>query len=466
MTSFELNLDGLVGPTHQYSALSVGNRASMLSGGSISRPREAALQGLAKMKFLADQGVPQAVLPPQERPDLEILGRLGFEGSPEVALRTAASEALPLLRACSSASSMWAANAATTTPSVDALDGRVHFTPANLVTNLHRSIEAAATGWVLRAIFPDSEAFAHHDPLPASGTLSDEGAANHMRLAGGHESKGLHIFVFGRRALSAPADRRAGASPAPVDGLPPQPSPERFPARQTREASEAIARLHQIDPRQVLFVQQNPEAIDQGIFHNDVIATANESFFFYHESAFLDTDNVIEDLRERYARLSERDLSIHCVREDEVSVSEAVKTYLFNSQIVTLPGGDMLLLAAEECRQSPAIVSILERLVDDPTCPVKRVAYMDLNQSMRNGGGPACLRLRVVLTQQEMQRMHPPVLLTQALYERLRDWVLKHYRERLRPEDLGDPQLLRESRAALEDLTRILHLGPIYHFQQ
>src|SRR4029077_2346121 len=91
-----------------------------------------------------------------------------------------------LLVAAYSASAMWAANAATVSPSADTADGRVHFTPANLPTQLHRSIEPPVTSAVLRQIFPEGEYFAHHDPLPASEEFADEGAANHMRLAPSH----------------------------------------------------------------------------------------------------------------------------------------------------------------------------------------------------------------------------------------------------------------------------------------
>jgi succinylarginine dihydrolase len=457
-SAVELNLDGLVGPTHLYGALSTGNRASMLSGGSQSNPREAALQGLAKMQYLADLGVPQAVLPPQERPDLETLARLGFSGAAATVLRRAARDALPLLRACSSASSMWAANAATTTPSADARDGRVHFTPANLVTNLHRAIEAPATSRLLRAIFPDPAFFAHHPPLPSAGSLSDEGAANHMRLCSSHGARGLHVFVFGRRGIGEMA-----ASAATVQG---DTLPGRFPARQTEEASEAVARSHQLRAGQVLFLQQDSEAIDQGVFHNDVIATANQSFLLYHERAFVDADRAVEAMRRRYTRLCQGELRVHRVSTREMSLAEAVKSYLFNSQIVQLSGGGMLLLAANECRESPAALGVLEQLIEDPISPIEQVEYIDLNQSMRNGGGPACLRLRVVLTQEEFQQVHAPVLLTRELYQRLREWVVKHYRDRLAVDDLGDPQLLREGQAALEELTQLLQLGTLYRFQQ
>jgi len=80
-TGLELQLDGLVGPTHHFGGLSVGNLASMRHAGWQSRPRQAALQGLAKMRQVLALGVPQAVLPPS--PDLRSGGcvRLVFVGA-------------------------------------------------------------------------------------------------------------------------------------------------------------------------------------------------------------------------------------------------------------------------------------------------------------------------------------------------------------------------------------------------
>ena len=198
LTAHEVNFDGIIGPTHNYAGLSFGNLASQKHGHTTSNPREAALQGLAKMKFLADLGVKQAVLPPQRRPDLGMLRRLGFGGSDADVLWNAWKQEPRLLAAAYSASSMWAANAATITPSMDAADGRLHFTPANLVTNFHRSIESFATGATLKAIFADKTAFVHHDPLPASSFLADEGAANHTRLCSTHGTAGIELFVYGR----------------------------------------------------------------------------------------------------------------------------------------------------------------------------------------------------------------------------------------------------------------------------
>src|SRR5262245_53014556 len=150
MRSSEVNFDGIVGPTHNYAGLSYGNIASLKSKLTVSNPRQAALEGLEKMKFLMDLGVQQAVLPPHERPHLPTLRALGYSGSDAEILSKVQKDDPVLLTACSSASAMWAANAATVSPSADSSDRRVHFTPANLVTQFHRSIEPSMTARVLR----------------------------------------------------------------------------------------------------------------------------------------------------------------------------------------------------------------------------------------------------------------------------------------------------------------------------
>ena len=243
--AFEVNFDGLVGPTHNYAGLAFGNIASVRHGLTRSNPRAAFLEGLSKMKLLADLGVKQAVLPPHERPDLQTLRRLGFQGNDEQVLIFAAKDAPLLFASCYSSSSMWTANAATVAPSADTRDGRVHFTAANLVSQVHRSIEAVFTSRVLQTIFNDDRLFAHHSPLPGGAVIADEGAANHTRLCRRYRESGIHLFVYGREGFN-PAER----------------GPSTFPARQTKEASRAIARLHQLDPDRTLFFRQNPEAID------------------------------------------------------------------------------------------------------------------------------------------------------------------------------------------------------------
>lgn len=452
MSAREVNFDGLVGPTHTYSGLSHGNLASMTHRGAGSNPRAAALQGLAKMKALADLGVAQAVLPPHERPAIDVLRRLGFGGRDDASvLETAARQAPGLLAACGSASSMWVANAATVAPSADTADGRVHLTPANLTAKFHRSIEPPQTARTLRALFRDEACFVVHDPIPGGQAMGDEGAANHTRFAPGHTGPGLHFFVYGHEAFAA------GVAPARV---------RRFPSRQAREASEAVARGHRLDPGQQVFAQQHPEAIDAGVFHNDVIAVGNEHVLLHHECAFVRSSEVIDELRRHYAALHQgADLLCVEVPQDRVSLADAVGSYLFNSQLVTVAPGHMVLVAPQHCAETPSVRGYIEHLLTGGCPPLREVHYFDLGQSMHNGGGPACLRLRVVLTPSEIAALPPSVLLTDATYTALTDWVKRSYRDHLVPADLADPQLLTETRAALDDLTRLLGLGSIYPFQ-
>lgn len=446
MKPCEVNFDGLVGPTHNYGGLSYGNVASQSNSQQGSNPREAARQGLAKMKALMELGFTQGVLAPQERPDVAALRRLGFAGSDAEVIAQAARDAMPLLVASCSASSMWVANAATVSPSADTADGRVHFTAANLNCKFHRSIEHPTTSRVLQAMFADPAHFAHHEALPAVAQFGDEGAANHTRLCRGYGEAGVEFFVYGRSAFDARV-----------------PAPQKYPARQTLEASQAVARLHGLSEQGVVFAQQNPAVIDQGVFHNDVIAVGNGELLFHHQDAFLDSDRVLAELQTKLAARGGRLQAISVPRAD-VSVDDAVRTYLFNSQLLTRADGSMLLVVPEECRANPRVWSYLEQLTGQGT-GIAEVKVFDLKQSMRNGGGPACLRLRVALKPEELAAVNPGVILTPALHDTLNDWVERHYRDRLVEADMADPQLLIECREALDELTRILQLGSVYPFQ-
>lgn len=444
----EINFDGIVGPTHNYAGLSLGNVASLDNKGDISRPRDAALQGLAKAKALADRGIPQAVLPPHERPSIDALRSWGFRGRRDSDVLThAASTELEMLAAASSASAMWTANACTMTPSSDTGDGRAHFTPANLVSKLHRSIEAEFTECLLRAIFSDEEHFVVHPPLPSA--LPDEGAANHTRLCADPSGPGLHLFVHGKSSFD--------------DSLP---RPVKFPSRQSRESFETIARLHQIQRTQQLHLQQSPQAIDAGVFHNDVISVGNNDLFFFHEAAFLDEWQSIESLKTAFSDLTGSELKLICVGTNHLSLPAAVKSYLFNSQLIKTSEDSFLLVAPQECRDDKQVSMLLDYLIGESSNPLKEVLTFDLRESMRNGGGPACLRQRILLNDSEIRNMEGRLMLDDNLYAELVDWVRIHYREQLRPLDLGDPLLLEESRQALDELTQILQLPAIYPFQK
>jgi succinylarginine dihydrolase len=435
----EFQFDGLVGPTHHYAGLSPGNLASQAHAGEVSNPRAAALEGLAKMRRLYDLGVPQGVLPPQPRPSLSLLRRLGFHGRDPHVLSKALAEAPELLHAASSASSMWAANAATVVPSSDALDQRLHLLPANLVSLLHRSIEAESTERVLSRIFADTELFRVHPPLPACDALADEGAANHSRLVG--ERGVVHVFGWGRRAGSA--------------------RPERFPARQTHAASAAVARSCALPESATLLWQQRAAGIDGGAFHTDVLAVGNRNLLLLHEHAFVEPEALLTELTQRLGS----DFRAVLATDRELPLADAVAAYPFNSQLVTVPSGKMRILAPLEARENARALEFLERVrAEQPL--VEAVEYLSVNGSMKNGGGPACLRLRVPLTDAESGRLGARVLFDDALEASLRGIVQRRYRDRLQLADIADPALVEEARVALDELTQALGLGSVYDFQR
>ena len=447
MSAYEVNFDGLVGLTHNYSGLSFGNVASTSHKNATANPKLAALQGLAKMKALADLGFKQGVLPPQDRPCISTLRQLGFSGNNDAKiLQQAAQQAPHLLANVSSASPMWVANAATVSPSADTENGKVHFTVANLNAKFHRAIEAQTTSNALRAVFADEQFFSHHAALPQQSLFGDEGAANHNRLCAEYGAAGVEVFVYGRQANGGKAE------------------PQKYPARQTREASETVARLHQLDPQKTVFIQQNPAVIDQGVFHNDVISVSNGNVLFYHQEAFLDQISAFDEVQKKLQKLNTHFTPIE-VPSHQVSIADAVSSYLFNSQLLTKKDGKMLIVIPEEARENRRVWAYLNELIQSNT-PIDEIRIFDLRESMCNGGGPACLRLRVALNKAERQATNQHTLMNNALYLSLKGWINQHYRDRVSESDLADPQLLLENRQALDELTQIMALGSIYSFQQ
>lgn len=415
MALVEINFDGIIGPSHNYAGLSLGNIASASNAGDTSYPRAAALQGLAKMRHNLALGLTQGFLLPLPRPNAAFLAAIGADGS----------EDQRLLAAAWSASSMWTANAATVSPAPDTADGRCHLTAANLVTMPHRSQEWPDTVKQLRLAFADSAHFVVHDAVPAC--FGDEGAANHMRMGSGHDAPGIEIFVYGK------------------SGGP-------FPARQHEQASRAVARLHGLDPARTLFVEQNPEAIAAGAFHNDVVAVANERVLFTHEQAFADPDGTYAAIRER---LPEAEIVI--VPAAAVSLADAIKSYLFNAQLLTLPSGEMALVIPLEAWEHAAVRTWLDAMLAS-NGPIRRVLPVDVRQSMANGGGPACLRLRVVA---DPTRVDPRFLLDDAKIARIEAVVAAHWPQSLRPEQLGDPALAAQVIAARNELLKVLSLDEL-----
>lgn len=443
--SQEVNFDGLIGPSHNYGGLSHGNVASKNNALRISQPKEAALQGLQKMDYLRGLGLTQGVLLPQQRPHLPTLRRLGFSGSDKSIIEKASNQAPELLAQCYSASCMWTANACTVSPSADSADGKVHFTAANLSSMFHRSIEHETTTRLLQEIFQNSDYFTHHTALPAGSHFGDEGAANHNRFASDYDQSGIQLFVYGRYAFREN-----------------QLTTTRFPTRQTFEASRAIAQLHELDSSKVVYAQQNPKIIDAGAFHNDVVSVSNLNTFFMHEEAFVDAQQLMAELNAK----SDRDLEFIVVPTSMVSLEAAVKSYLFNSQLIKVPGASgMTLILPEESRENAEVYAYLQWLETQDTS-IQDIRFVDVRQSMQNGGGPACLRLRVALTDDELAAVNDRFILDDKLLAELNRWVEKHYRDQIKPEDLSDPNLAIETFAALDDLTRIFGLGSFYEFQR
>lgn len=441
----EMNFDGLIGNTHNYAGLSQGNLASTNNAKLLSHPRRAAKEGLAKMYRMHQLGLKQGILIPQERPHIPTLRQMGFSGTDQAVIEKAHKSTPGFLAMCYSASSMWAANAATVSPSSDTNDGRVHFTPANLKSMFHRSIEHNMTSNILKVIFNNDDHFCHHDALPGGIHLGDEGAANHNRLCTEYGEQGVELFVYGRHDFG------------------PSNTASRFPARQSLEASMAIARKHGLSSNKVVMACQSSQVINAGGFHNDVVSVSNKNVLFMHELAFADKASLFEQVKSAYG---EQPVHFIQVPEQRVSLDNAIKSYLFNSQLVEIPGREgMTLILPMESQENKSVYRYLLELIEQDT-PIKHLEFVDVRQSMRNGGGPACLRLRVVLNEQELAQVNPSFMVTDELFSTLNTWVDKHYRDELCSDDLADPDLLFESRIALDELTKIMKLGSFYEFQQ
>lgn len=421
----ELQVDGLPGPTHHFGGLSAGNLASLAHAGFSSRPRAAARQGLAKMRQVLALGVPQAWLPPLPRPDLALLRGAGFSGTDAEVLRAAATDPHQLHLATSSAF-MWTANCATVVPASDSADGRCHVIAANLVAMSHRAREGVPRAAQLRSLLANLDEVVVHDPLPALADLGDEGAANHSRVwAAG--APAVHLFVYGR----AGGERQT----------------TRLPARQTREAGAAVARLAALPDAQVMHVRQHPAAIDAGAFHNDVVMVGDGARVLLHAEAWADQAAVLAELRRRIPTLWVAEIA-----SADLTLSEAVASYLFNSQLLTTPHGVVLVAPAQAGEGRAG--AVVRRLIDDGF--ITRVLFLDLGQSMANGGGPACLRLRMPISAQTLARLAPGMLLDAARITVLEGWVDRHYRETLTRDELADPRLIDEWQRAQADLLLLI----------
>ena len=435
----ELNFDGLIGPTHNYSGLSEGNIASFKNSKRPSNPKTAALQGIKKMKLLMELGFPQGVLLPHERPHIDFLKSNGFSGNNEEVISAALKASPLLLNQSYSASAMWAANAATFSPSIDSLDSIAHITPANLHSMIHRRIESNFTFEQLKIIFNKSH-FKIHNPIESSDILTDEGAANHLRITNSHLEKGYQLFIYGKNSSQNSLD---------------------FVARQSKAASKMVSQLHNLDPDRTFFIKQAEKAINSGSFHNDIVSLSTENVFIFHEEAFEDCDNQLSAIKNKTADM---DYFFIKILKDEIPLDILVSSYLLNSQLVSSPDNGMTLIMPSEVKDYTECTIWLEKLKE--ISPVNNFEYVDIKQSMMNGGGPACLRFKIVVNEDEFNNINPNFLLSDELIVKLENLIQSSYRDHLSIDELGDPELLNESFTILDELTQIFCTGSIYNFQK
>ena len=436
----EVNFDGLIGPTHNYSGLSEGNNASKENYSSPSNPKKAALQGIKKAETLIAYGSQQGFFLPHERPFIPGLKKLGFNGTDEEILSLAFRHSKVLLNNFSSASSMWAANAATLSPSPDTQDNKIHLTPANLNSMFHRSIETEFTYQQCKIIFP-KEYFEIHNPAVSISGYGDEGAANHLRISKSDNEKGFEIFVYGESGFK-------------ID--------KTLVKRQALEVSRSIAINHKLDMENTFFLQQNHQAIEEGSFHNDIVSLSNKNVFIAHEDAFQNRDdlkkmlNILESKIDNFQYIE--------ISNSEIPLKDIISSYLLNSQLITNVDNEMQLILPEEVKEYDNCLSWLDKLKQ--ISDVKLFDYVDIRQSMMNGGGPACLRLKVILNDEELESLNQNFLMNNERLESIKLLIEKEYRDVLYPDDLKDPSLLDESRRVLDELTQIFGTGSIYEFQK
>jgi succinylarginine dihydrolase len=431
----EINIDGLVGPSHHFGGLGVGNVASHAHQNKVSHPRQAAVEGLHKAQLVASLGIPQFVLVPPIRPRLDLLSELGFQGTIPQLLDAARTTAPRALSAAYSSAFMWMANAATVTAASDSADGHLHCTPANLISSWHRGSEATERAMQLNSLLGALVKKQIHRPLPSILPLRDEGAANHMRLCDHSGHIGFNVFVYG----------------ADEDGAESQ-TTKRFLPRHTLAASQSIARLHQLASERTFFLQQHPMAIDAGVFHNDVIATSCDHLLLHHERAFLNGDSELSRLESQFEQACGRPLLRIIVSDTELPLTDAVRSYLFNSQLLRRSAGtarssnspSYILICPHHCEEIPTAANVITRWIADPNVPIDAVRFVRLAESMANGGGPACLRLRIMLESDAVQRLSSKNRLTTELFDKLNAAIEKWYPESLAFEDLGNSDFVAE----------------------
>ncbi|AMV32107.1 N-succinylarginine dihydrolase [Pirellula sp. SH-Sr6A] len=440
----EFNIDGLIGPTHHFGGLGVGNVASESNRNKIAHPRSAALEGLSKIRKLYELGVPQFYLPPPGRPNWDWMMALGFQSQDAKDWSRCAKQFPSLFSSSLSSSFMWMANAATCSSRVDTTDGIGRLVIANLAASLHRGQESPERHHQLRHLFQRLDTIEVIEALPSLVPLRDEGAANAMRCWNPSNHQGIYVFVFGETYQGITRSIASGETRV-QRGV--------YPSRQTSLASQLIARSLRIPDSRSVFVQQHPQAIDAGVFHNDVIATSHEDFLLLHERAYLDQSTELDRISETFRKECGGELSIFVITEDELPLSEAVATYLFNSQIVTRSDGSWCMFCPIECMTSPAVTQVLQRIQSQEP-RLGEIEFVSLRESMANGGGPACLRLRVYASDEEIEQIPLGARIQDESLFYLERLIASEYPDSVQLDDFLDLQLVNHCRRVSEAISQ------------
>ncbi|RAP29346.1 succinylarginine dihydrolase [Candidatus Marinamargulisbacteria bacterium SCGC AG-414-C22] len=419
--------DAVIGPTYHFGGLSFGNTHSMSHQQQRSYPKKTALEGLHKMQRVSQLGFKQYVLPPQPRQFLSLLKAFGLVGDSTTEIQQFYHDYPKQFSAIFSASAAWVANAFIATPSCDTASQRVHITPANLVSNDHRKLELCYTTQQLQQLFLDSDFFKVNQAVKQS--CPDEGAANMIRL--GTLTQGFYLFVYNVSQQD--------------------PCHTRFPGRQSKEALSFIVKKHGINADRVCYLQQSFRAVDAGVFHNDVIAFGDQDVLVVHEHAYEDQSRMLGMLQDYYNRFYEKPLTIVEIAEKDLSLATAVTTYFFNSQFVKCPNDSYVLICPDTCKEDASIQRVITLLSAQLQAPLQ-VTYVSVSESLQNGGGPACLRGFVALTDSERHAMNSVYEFTPQCAEKLISFVQSHYPTTLDCADLCDVGMIQECQDIVNQL--------------
>ncbi|RAP29456.1 hypothetical protein DID78_03615 [Candidatus Marinamargulisbacteria bacterium SCGC AG-343-D04] len=421
-------IDGLMGPSYHFGGLSLGNTWSETHFKEISFPKKAALEGLHKMFEVYSLGLHQYVLPPVRKDVSALFRSLGYDHFNSESLRELFSVNPYFVSSVFSSSSAWLANIGHVTPACDSFTHKMNVTPANLNYCFHRSCDVEGYRDLLSTLFENCHDVVLHRPITSS--FGDEGSANTVRLSAS-SGEGFFLYVYGKTV-----DRTYS---------------HKYPARQSKEAFDILVKQHHVS-RKFVMVQQSQEAIDAGVFHNDVICFGLENLLIVHESAFENQEEVMSYVKELYEETFSEDLQVIVISREMMSLEEAVKSYFFNSQLLPLSDGGFHCFVSTHSRKYSALEQVLQYIQSE--CSRFSYSYVECDESIKNGGGPACLRLGFVASEHDRKLLNDAFLLTQERYDFLYSFISRHYPDEMQFEQLRDYEFLCECREIVDSLFR------------